>query len=89
MLQMPVTKRRYRRRKPTAAQRQRARQAQHACRVRRRNGLALLQVEVDEYGFIAALLRAERITETESLQRVQVERALAKIAAEFIARWNA
>jgi hypothetical protein len=57
---------------------------QRRCRARRKQGLLLLRVECAEYRFIAALLRAGRLTEAEALCRANVELAAAQVLADFI-----
>jgi hypothetical protein len=65
----------------TAAARQRR------CRVRRRQGLAILRVETNEFRLIDALLAAGRLSEDEALRRALVEKAAAKLLEDFTARW--
>jgi hypothetical protein len=61
---------------------------QHRCRARRRRGVALLRVEVDEFRLVDALLWAGRLNEAESRRRSLVEAAVAQVLKDFIVRWQ-
>ena len=65
-----------------------AAQRQHRCRARRRRGLALLRVEVDEFRLVDALLWAGRLSEDESRRPPLVEAAVAQVLKDFIVRWQ-
>jgi hypothetical protein len=60
---------------------------QQRCRARRRQGLAVLRIEANEFRLIDALLAAGRISEAESQRRGLVEKATAKLLEDVIARW--
>ena len=64
-----------------------AAQRQHRCRARRRQGVAVLRIEANEFRLIDALLALNRITEAESQRRGLVEKATAKLLDDVIARW--
>jgi hypothetical protein len=56
-------------------------------RQRERSGHIVLQVEVHEHDLAAAMIEAGLLTEAQALSRADLARALARIAAEFSARW--
>jgi hypothetical protein len=64
-----------------------SRARQRRCRRRRKQGRALLKVEVHEFDLVAALLKAGRLCETGGLQRPKIEQALAKLVEDWTARW--
>jgi hypothetical protein len=65
----------------TAADRQKVRRA------RRRNGVAVWRVAVEEYPALTALIEAGRLTEIEALDRHKAEAAAAEVFAEWCERW--
>ena len=64
-----------------------SRARQRRSRQRRKQGRALLKVEVDEFELVAALLKAGRLCETDGLQRPKVEQALARLVEDWTTRW--
>jgi hypothetical protein len=72
-----------RRRSPDAI-----RSARH--RARRRQGLASYRIDIPTDNFLDALVASHRLTErqVQELRAPQIERELAAIIADFIARWR-
>ena len=64
-----------------------ARQRQRRSRARRRQGIALLRIQVDEFRLIEALQRAGRLTDNGGLQRACVEREVERLVADFVEGW--
>jgi hypothetical protein len=64
-----------------------ARLRQRRSRRRRKAGRALLQIEVDEFRLIDALISSGRLTPDEGLARARVEKALANLVDDWTARW--
>jgi hypothetical protein len=60
---------------------------QHRCRARRRRGLAVLRIEVNEFDLIDSLIAANRLSEDESRRRPLVEKATGKLLEDVISRW--
>jgi hypothetical protein len=56
-------------------------------RARRRRGLACFKIEAHEARVIEALLKAERLTEAEALERPSVERELGWVLDDWAVRW--
>jgi hypothetical protein len=56
---------------------------------RRNAGLCVLRIEAHEIDLARALIISERLTQAEALRRSLIDRAAAKILAEFVARWKA
>jgi hypothetical protein len=61
---------------------------QHRCRARRRRGVAVLRIEVDEFRLVDALLASNRISENESRRRSLVEKATGRLLEDVISRWK-
>jgi len=60
---------------------------QAAYRQRQALGATVLQVTVEHYAFVEALIAAERISITDALDRRQVTRAANDVLADFVKRW--
>lgn len=58
-------------------------------RDRRRRGLGVFKVEIDEDELLSALLVSGRLSEAEALRTRQVNAALADILREWASRWRA
>jgi hypothetical protein len=63
------------------------RERQRRSRKRRRAGIALLRVPVDEFSLIEALQKAGRLAGDDGLQRAHVEREVGRLVEDFVARW--
>jgi hypothetical protein len=57
-------------------------------RQRLRDGVRVLRVPVHEARLIEALLRSRRLSEDEALDPVRVQREVAGIVVDWIARWR-
>ena len=56
-------------------------------RARRRRGLAIFYIEVNEARVVEALIEAGRLTEAEALERPSVERELGWVLDQWARRW--
>jgi hypothetical protein len=56
-------------------------------RARRKRGLLLLPVEIDEHALVDALTKSTRISGDEGLDRKRLAKEAAAIVDDFIARW--
>jgi hypothetical protein len=56
-------------------------------RVRERQGIIWLGIEVPEHAFAQALIASERVTEAEALDRKCLIAAVEQLVADFIERW--
>jgi hypothetical protein len=65
-----------------------ARQRQRRSRARRKAGVALLRIEVDELHLIEALIACGRLATADGLQRSRVEQEVSKLVEDWVARWR-
>jgi hypothetical protein len=68
--------------------RQRAAARQRRARIRRRCGMVIRRVGVDEHALAGALIASKRLSEAEALQPELVERELSRLIADWIERWR-
>ena len=61
---------------------------QQRARARRRNGVAVVRVEIPFDEVVHALLNSTRLTETEALRPADIERALAEVITDWAGRWE-
>jgi hypothetical protein len=64
-----------------------ARNRQRRSRRRRKAGLVLLQVEIDEFTLIDALVASGRLDVGDGLARARVQKAVAKLLDDWAQRW--
>src|SRR5262245_12065377 len=60
---------------------------QSRIRERQRRGLVSYRIDIHEHHFAAALINSKRLTSEETARKPLVERALANLVEDFIARW--
>lgn len=65
-----------------------ATERQRACRARRRAGLTLLTIEIDENALAAALIASDRLSEAAALEPGRVEQAVAELLHDWSERWR-
>ena len=63
------------------------RERQRRSRARRRHGITLLRVPVDEFRLVEALQRAGRLTGEDGLQRARIEQEVERLVADWTERW--
>jgi hypothetical protein len=61
---------------------------QKRSRARRKRGLLLLPVEIDEHALVEALNKSTRISGDEGLDRHRLAKEVAAIVDDFIERWS-
>jgi hypothetical protein len=64
------------------------RQRQARSRKRRRAGRLMMLAEFDEAGMIEALIRAERLSESDAADRGRLGQAINALLGDFIAEWR-
>jgi hypothetical protein len=64
------------------------RQRQTRSRKRRREGRLMMLAEFDEAGMIEALIRAERLSESDAADRSRLGQAINTLLGDFIAEWH-
>jgi len=70
-----------------SARRAAAARRQRECRVRKAAGLAQYTVAVPEALLISALIKAEKISETDALDPAHVEKVLGALLTKLAQRW--
>ena len=60
---------------------------QRRARARRRQGMVSLRLDVHEHRLAEALMVSGRLTDTQALERRQIEHELAKLVEDWIRRW--
>jgi hypothetical protein len=57
-------------------------------KARHKRGRVLLQIEVDEYGLVEALIASDRLSADAALDRKRLVETLEHVVADFIAQWR-
>jgi len=66
----------------------RSRERSRRARVRRKNGKAVLRVEIDHDSLLLALIESKRMSEAETVDLRRVEAVVGKMLGEWVEHWQ-